>query len=105
VFAADDQHVAGEISVGILEIMGDVWEVFAGDAEAARVIGAAGGEDQLVDAGGAFAGARVGGEDESVGGGVGGAIDGDDRLVGADFEIELFYDAAEVGEVLLARGV
>jgi hypothetical protein len=84
---------------GVGEVVGDVRQVFAGDVERARAVGAAGREDErlaAVSAGGRgefeLVAARAVPEPPDVG----------DRLVGVHLEVELLDDAAEVGEVLLA---
>ncbi len=107
VAAADDEEVFAEIGVGVLEVVGDVGEVFAWDVEEVGAFGAAGGEDDAVGgeggglAEGESADGLLEGEVEAV---VGGARDGGDAGVGVDVEVELEDDGAEVGEVFLAGG-
>ncbi len=50
VSSADDEQFLSEIGVGLVEIMGDVGEIFAGDVEEVGAFSAAGGEDDAFDA-------------------------------------------------------
>ena len=101
VFPADDQHIAAEIGVRVLEIVGNVRQFFTGNMEPSRVIRPAGGQHELVHAVSFLPAARVGGQNERIGD----PIDADNRLVGPHVQVELLDDAAQVGEILLARGL
>lgn len=107
VAATDDEEIFLEVGVRVLEVVGDVGEVFAGDVEEVGAFGAAGGEDEAFGGVGECFAEELAGdgffraEEEGV---VGGALDVGDAGVGVDLEIELGDDGAEVGEVFFAGG-
>lgn len=107
VAAADDEEVLVEVGVRVVEVVGDVGEVFAGDVEEVGFFGATGGEDEFLGEPGEFFAEKLavdvafGADEEGV---VGLAFDVGDAGVGVDGELELEDDGAEVGEVFFAGG-
>ncbi len=107
IFAADDEDILIEVGMGLVIIMLDLGEIFAGNAEVVGQVIVAGGDDELAGAMNEFASELVGGVDGEVAIGTGYVID---VFVLADVEPVVLGDFAVVleslgaGRLLIGRG-